>query len=73
MKTRTFHHSLLGIFAPSAHEDHDGYITIHDSPRYARASLEQLSKWRVGARSPLVRAAAAVELAERALDEWRRK
>lgn len=71
MKTHKFHHSELGLYAPADHVAKDGYITIHDSPRYARAKRDKLIEWCDTARSPYVRAAAAVELADRELTEWR--
>lgn len=70
MKTKSYHKSNLGSFAPSI-STNDGYITYHDSPRYAKASEEQLEEW-AGARIAAVRNAALTEQAERALGEWRK-
>ena len=71
MRTKTYHHSNLGSFAPRELADNAGYIRYHDSPRYSSASYEQLAKW---AESPTraVRAAAITEQCERRLEDWRR-
>ena len=68
MKTKSFHHSNMGSYAPAC-ADRGGYITIHDSPRYGRASAEKLAAW-ADSRVALVRNAAMTELAERGLRKW---
>jgi len=73
MKTKSYHHSNLGSYAPSgATRDSQGYITYHVSPRYASASQEQLDTWSEG-KNTAVRNAALTEIAERALKIWRTK
>ena len=71
MKTRSFHISNFGSFAPAVTTDTEGYVTIHDSPRYGAASDEQLESWSSNGRTEAVRNAAATEIAERRLNEWR--
>jgi hypothetical protein len=73
MKTRTYHISNLGSFSPACPSDGQGYITVHDSPRYASASEGQLRDWSENSRYAAIRVAAATEIAERALEEWRKK
>ena len=70
MKTMSFHHSNFGSFSPTAYADNMGFITIHDSTRYGRATMSQLLEWE-NSRMKVVRAAAATEIAERALQDWR--
>lgn len=70
MKTKRFHGNNLGQFQPRGLADTEGYITIHDSPVYGEASESELNEF-ANSRSALVRAAALVELAERAIREWR--
>lgn len=70
MKTKSFHQSNLGSYAPAC-ADCNGYITIHDSPRYAKASAEQISEW-TESRTKLVRNAALTEQSERRLREWQK-
>lgn len=70
MKTKTYHISNFGNFRPRVAADTQGYVTVHDSPRYGAATDEQLGEW---LESPMaaVRHAAATEVAERSLNEWR--
>lgn len=70
MKTKSYHTSNLGSFAPSI-STKDGYIVCHDSPRYGKASEEQLKVW-AESRIKAVSNAARTEQAERALNEWRK-
>ena len=70
MKTKSFHHSNMGSYAPRGYADNEGYITYHDSPRYAAASMSKLLEWE-NSRAKVGRAAAATEIAERALQDWR--
>ena len=70
MKTRTFHATNMGRFAPTYLADNNGYITIHDSTRYQQAKDQELAEWRRSS-VPAIRAAAIVELAEREIQRWR--
>lgn len=70
MRTKSYHKSNLGSFAPSI-STNDGYIVYHDSPRYGTASEEQLEAW-AESRLRAVSNAARTEQAERALNEWRK-
>lgn len=70
MKTAKYHHTNMGKFAPTEYADTNGYITIHASDRYAKATDEQLANWAASS-SRAVRAAAATEIAERNLASWR--
>jgi hypothetical protein len=70
MKTKSFHRSNMGSYAPAC-ANRDGYITIHDSPRYGKATDEQLVEW-TESRIKLVRNAALTERAERSLREWQK-
>lgn len=72
MKTRAYHISNLGSFGASVPTGRDGYVTYHDSPRYAKASNSRLAEW-TESRCKAVRAAAWTELAERGIAEWRAK
>lgn len=72
MKTRSYHVSNFGSFRPDAAADTEGYVTYHDSPRYKTATDDQLRAW-LDSRVQSVRNAAATEIAERKLDEWRAK
>ena len=45
MKTRTYHISNFGSFAPSGVDCVNGYVTIHYSDRYSSATVEQLNTW----------------------------
>lgn len=69
MKTREYHQSNLAGYAPTEYAS-NGYITVHDSPRYAAADLDQLEEWAEESRYAVVRAAALTELANRELAEW---
>lgn len=71
MKTKSYHISNLGSFAPSSANVENGYVTYHDSPRYGKASDEQLEEW-AGSRTKAVRNAAVTEQAERALAKWQK-
>ena len=71
MKTKSYHISNLGSYAPrAAVADPEGYVTYHDSARYAEASDEQLDAW-AESRNAAVRNAALTEQAERRLKQWR--
>lgn len=70
MKTTEYHVSNLAGYAPTEYANSLGYITVHDSPRYAGADLDQLEEWVEESRFRAVRAAAATELANRALSDW---
>lgn len=70
MKTTEYHKNNLAGYAPTEYADSCGYITIHDSPRYATADLDQLEEWAEESRYKAVRAAALTELANRELAEW---
>jgi hypothetical protein len=72
MKTKTYHISNFGSFAPSGVDAVDGYVTIHDSDRYKEASEEELGAWE-NSRLPAVKHAALTERAQRLLDRWRAK
>jgi hypothetical protein len=69
MKTRSYHISNLGSYAPSHIADNNGYVTYHDSDRYGKATDEQLEEW-AESRTTAVRNAAITEQAERKLAEW---
>lgn len=71
MKTKSYHISNLGSYAPSHIADNNGYVTYHDSIRYGKASDEQLAEW-AESRNKAVRNAAITEQAERDLEEWRK-
>lgn len=71
MKTKSYHISNLGSFAPSAATTEDGYVTYHDSPRYGEATDEKLNEW-AKSRTKTVRNAAVTEIAERALSVWQK-
>jgi len=71
MKTKSYHHTALGSYAPSAAtRDSQGYITYHSSPRYGKATAEQLDEWS-RSRIAAVKNAAETEIANRALAAWR--
>ncbi len=70
MKTKTYHITNLGSFAPRGCAGRDGYVIYHDSPRYRNATYEQLAEWSES-KTKAVRNAAKTELAERALNIWR--
>jgi hypothetical protein len=70
MKTKSYHHTALGSYTPAgATRDGQGYVTYHDSPRYAAATEDQLDAWSESRTTP-VRNAALTEIAERALKVW---
>jgi len=71
MKTRSYHISNLGSYAPSHIADSNGYVTYHDSDRYGKATDEQLEEW-AESRIKAVRNAAITEQAERKLAEWQK-
>lgn len=71
MRTTNYHPSNLGAYAPIGYADGDGYVRMHDAPRYAVATNAQLGYWRDNSRSRLVRAASATALAERQLQARR--
>jgi hypothetical protein len=70
MKTKTYHISHFGEFAPHHLADSRGFVTYHDNPRYASASEDQLGEWS-SSRITAVRAAAVTEIQGRRLQEWR--
>jgi len=71
MRVKKYHATNLGSFAPTEIADVEGYVTYHDSHRYADATEEQLAEW-AASRLTAVRAAAVTEQAERCLAEWQR-
>ena len=71
MKTKSFHVSNMGSYGAGLPTDRDGYVTIHDSPRYAKATDEKLAGL-AESRMEAVRAAALTEQAERGLREWQK-
>lgn len=71
MKTATYHVSNFGSFLGRVEADTEGYVSYHDSKRYKNASDEQLEDWQENGRTLAVRNAAATEIAERRLNEWR--
>jgi len=71
MKTKTYHLSNLGSFAPSGVTNNGGYVTYHDSPRYDSASESKLRDWSES-RISSIRNAALTELAERSIESWRK-
>lgn len=72
MKTRTYHITTLGSFAPRGCAGQDGYVIYHDSTRYAKANESQLERWR-SCSIKAVRNAALTEIACRNLQVWRNK
>jgi len=72
MKTNSYHISNLGSYAYSHIADSNGYVTYHDSPRYGKATDEQLDEW-AESRSKAVRNAAITEQAERQLSKWQKE
>jgi hypothetical protein len=68
MKTKSYHITLFGKFAPAIGTN-TGYVIYHDSPRYSKASTEQLNEW-AKSRIETVRNAALTERAERRVREW---
>lgn len=71
MKTKQIHTSNISRFSRGISADVHGYAILHDSPRYAAATSEQLTEW-TESRVKAVRNAAAVELADRAVAEWQK-
>jgi len=69
VKTHITHVSNFGSFRPAIRADFQGYITYHASPRYALADESQLEEW-LESRLSAVRAAAAIELANRKIAAW---
>lgn len=65
MKTVEIHASNLGKYATWS-----GYITCHDSPKYAKLSAEDLEEIAASHRLSAVRNAATVELASRRVERW---
>ena len=59
----------MGNFGASLPTDRNGYVIIHEAPRYAKATDDQLSEW-ADSRIKAVRAAALTEQAERGLRSW---
>lgn len=72
MKTKSFHASNMGSFGGCLPTDSQGYVTIHDSPRYARATDDQLAEW-TESKMKAVCAAALTEQANRNLRDWMAK
>ena len=68
MKYQIFHETNFGFFTPRHLLDANGFITVHDSPRYASATDKQLDQW-CESRLSTVRAAAEVEQRKRAMRE----
>lgn len=72
MKTSITHVSNFGSFRPfGIVTGWNGYVEYHDSSRYAKASDGRLLKW-LESPCSLIRNAAAIELAERGLEKWRK-
>lgn len=71
MKIRRYHVSKFGLFGGGVVADADGYVTYHDSPRYAAATDEQLKDWAANAKTLAARNAARTEINKRRLNEWR--
>lgn len=71
MKTRSYHISNFGRYAPIHIADASGFVTYHDSDRYGKATDQQLGEWSES-RIKAVRNAAITEQAERKLEEWRK-
>ena len=70
MKTKTYHITNLGSFSPRGiTTDSAGYVTYHDSQRYAKATESQLNEWR-HSKFVAVRNAALTEFAERHWSLW---
>jgi len=72
MKTLTFHTGIFGSFGSQIPTDNDGWTIIHDSPRYGKATDEQLARWRQS-HLAAVRSAASAEAARRAVSAWHRQ
>ena len=71
MKTKTYHVTNLGSFAPTGLADNEGYVRYHVSPRYGKATDSQLADW-ADSRSIAVRNAAITEQCERRLADWQK-
>jgi len=71
MKTKSYHISNFGSFAPAGATARDGYVTYHDSDRYGSATEAQLDAWSES-RNVAVRNAALTEKAERRLAKWQK-
>ena len=69
MRKSSTHISNFGKFAPIG-ANVGGYIEYHDSPRYSRATNAQLEEWASDAKMQIVRNAARIELANRAILKW---
>lgn len=72
MKTKRFHISNLGKFSGGLHTDSNGYVTVHDSPRYEQAREDQLRTWVDTGRTLTIRNAAQSEINQRSLDLWQK-
>lgn len=72
MKTKKFHISNMGKFSGGLVADTQGYVTAHDSDRYATATADQLAEWAENGRTLAIRNAARCELNERSLAQWRK-
>jgi hypothetical protein len=73
---KRMHETIMGSFSPGYdHDDqYDGYIRYHDHDGYATLSDDELDDIRNDTTfRPIIRNAAAVELASRALNEWNRE
>lgn len=70
MKTKSYHVSNFGAFGGGVVADTEGYVTIHDSQRYATASEGQLAEWAKSGRTLAIRNAAQTEINERRLRDW---
>ena len=70
MKTKSIHVSNLGSFGVNL-SNANGYVTCHDSLRYAKATNAKLDTWSES-RVKAVRNAAAVEMAKREIRQWRK-
>jgi len=71
MKTKSYHISNFGSFAPAGATERDGYVAYHDSDRYGKATGAQLDTWSES-RNTAVRNAALTEQAERRLAKWQK-
>lgn len=72
--TKQYHISNFGSFSGmvSGFANREGYVKYDASKRYAAMSSEQLNSLCEDGRTKAIRAAAATELAERAVSEWRK-
>ena len=69
MKISTYHVSNFGSFAPRGVYQENGFVTYHDSPRYAKATVDKLNEWAESEKSA-IRNAALTQKAERILAAW---